>query len=235
MSGGWDQSAQAWIEVIGADGDWGRRHVLDAPMLARVQAGGFRTAIDVGCGEGRFCRMMQGLGMATVGVDPTRELIDRARALDPSGDYRVQGAEALNLADASVDLAVFYLSLIDIPHLDRALAEARRVVRPGGAVLVANLQSFNTASVHLGWTREPDGARRFCIDHYMDERAVLTEWRGISITNWHRPMSAYMQGFLDQGFILRHFAEPEPTTGGDKADRYRRVPNFLIMEWERGG
>jgi hypothetical protein len=33
---------------------------------------------------------------------------------------------------------------------------------------------------------------------------------------------------------LRHFAEPAPVgVAGDKADRYRRAPNFLLMEWER--
>ncbi|WP_298852231.1 hypothetical protein [uncultured Aquimonas sp.] len=38
MTQGWDASAQAWIEVIGSEGDWGRRHVLDAPMLQRARA-----------------------------------------------------------------------------------------------------------------------------------------------------------------------------------------------------
>lgn len=233
MNDGWDQSAEAWINVIGDQGDWGRRHVLDAPMLARVRAKPVQGAVDIGCGEGRFCRMMRDCGIATIGVDPTAPLIARARALDPSGDYRISAGEALDLDDASVDLAVFYLSLIDIPDLTSALSETRRVVRPGGRVLIANLQSFNTASVHLGWSRDADGARRFCIDDYMDERPRRTEWQGISIVNWHRPFNVYMQGFLDHGFTLSHFAEPVPNITGDKADRYRRVPNFLIMEWER--
>lgn len=235
MTAGWDHSAEAWIDVIGDDGDWGRLHVLDGPMLARIDAGSFRDAVDIGCGEGRFCRMMRDRGIRTIGVDPTAALINRARSVDPSGDYRITGAEALDLADATVDLAVFYLSLIDIDDLPAAIREARRVVRPGGRVLIANLQGFNTAAEPLGWTREPDGTRRFCIDHYMTERPVLTEWRGISIVNWHRPLSAYMQGFLDQGFALRHFSEPAPTIEGDKADRYRRAPNFLVTEWEKVG
>ena len=234
MSEDWDRSAEAWIDVIGDEGDWGRRYVLDAPMLARLDAGQVQAAVDIGCGEGRFCRMMRDRGIRTIGVDPTAALIERARALDPSGDYRVMGGEALDLTDASVDLALFYLSLIDIPDLDRAIAEARRSLRPGGRVLVANLQSFNTAAVPLGWTHEPDGTRRFCIDHYLEERPVQTEWRGISIINWHRPLGVYMTAFLDHGFNLRYFSEPGPSTRGDKADRYRRVPNFMVMEWDRG-
>jgi hypothetical protein len=36
MTPRWDASAQAWIDVIGSEGDWGRRYVLDAPMLQRA-------------------------------------------------------------------------------------------------------------------------------------------------------------------------------------------------------
>lgn len=62
------------------------------------------------------------------------------------------------------------------------------------------------------------------------------EWRGIRIQNWHRPLSTYMSLLLGHGLTLRHFAEPAPYGGEpDKADRYRRVPYFLIMEWQKGG
>lgn len=234
MTQGWDASAQAWIRVIGDDGDWGRRHVLDAPMLARVDAHAYRRAVDIGCGEGRFCRMLLARGIEAIGIDPTAALIEQARRRDPAGDYRVAAAEALPLADASVDLAVAYLSLIDIPDLPRALAEAWRVLRPGGHFLIANLQAFNTACVDQGWTREPDGSRRFCIDHYLDDRPVSVEWQGIRIRNWHRPLQAYLGGLLALGFELRHFAEPAPQgVDDDKARRYRRVPNFLLMEWHK--
>lgn len=234
MDNGWDASARAWIEVIGDDGDWGRRHVLDAPMLARVRGRGFRDALDIGCGEGRFCRMLAAEGIRCIGIDPTAELIATARQRDPDGDYRVEPAESLSLMDASVDMAVAYLSLIDIGELQSALAEAHRVLRPGGSFLIANLQNFNTAAIPLGWTHEPDGSRRFCIDHYLCVRPVETAWRGIRIVNWHRPMHHYMQGLLDAGFDLVHFDEPAPYgVDDDKAERYRRVPNFLVMEWRK--
>lgn len=234
MAAGWDRSAQAWIAEMGESGDWGRRYVLDAPMLERVDRLPVRDVLDLGCGEGRFCRMLRRRGLRTVGIDPTAALIDEARRRDPGGDYRVSGAEALDLDEASMDLVVAYLSLIDIEDLQAALREVRRVLRPGGHFLIANLQSFNTAAVPLGWTREPDGSRRFCIDHYLQVRPVLTEWRGISIRNWHRPLHVYMGGLIEQGFELRHFDEPGPVgVEGDKAERFRRVPNFLLMEWQK--
>jgi SAM-dependent methyltransferase len=178
--------------------------------------------------------MLEAEGMATIGIDPTVALIAQARKLHPSGDYRIESASAISLPDASVDLAVCYLSLIDIADIAAAIDETRRVLRPGGRLLIANLQGFNTAAVGLGWSVEPDGSRRFAIDDYLEERPVQTEWAGISVTNWHRPLGRYMAALLDAGFLLRHFSEPGPV--GDtspKANRYRRVPNFLIMEWER--
>jgi SAM-dependent methyltransferase len=236
MANGWDESAQAWIEVIGDDGDWGRRFVLDAPMLARATGRGFRDALDLGCGEGRFCRMLGARGLRCAGIDPTAALIDRARALDAAGDYRVARAEALPFEDADFDLVVSYLSLIDIDDTAAAIAEARRVLRPGGTFLIANLQPFNSAAVPLGWTREPDGSRRFCIDHYLEVRETWVEWRGIRIRNWHRPLHVYLQALLGAGFNLVHFDEPAPVgADDDKADRYRRAPNFLLMEWRRAG
>lgn len=234
MDDGWSASAEAWIAVIGEDGDWGRRHVLDAPMLERCLNRDVSRALDIGCGEGRFCRMLATHGIETTGVDPTAALIEQARKLHPTGDYRVESASAISLPDQSVDLALCYLSLIDVPDLDTAIGEIRRLLRTGGRLLIANLQGFNTAAVGLGWSHEPDGSRRFSIDHYLEERAVRTEWAGISIVNWHRPLGRYMSALLDAGFALRHFAEPGPVgDSSPKADRYRRVPNFLIMEWEK--
>lgn len=108
------------------------------------------------------------------------------------------------------------------------------MLRPGGTLLIANLQSFNTASLTVGWTNEPDGTQRFSIDHYMDQRVRWVGWGGIRVQNWHRPLSTYMQALLQAGFQLRCFAEPEPM-GGDphKAERYRRAPYFLLMEWQK--
>jgi ubiquinone/menaquinone biosynthesis C-methylase UbiE len=234
VSEGWNESADAWIAVIGRDGDWGRRFVLDRPMMARATGRGFASALDLGCGEGRFCRMLSAQGIETIGIDPTAALIDEARRLHPAGDYRVEGAESLSLPDHAVDLVVSYLSLIDIADLPAAIAETRRVLRLGGTLLIANLQSFNTAAEPLGWSHEPDGSRRFSIDHYLDVRPRWTEWRGIRIQNWHRPLGLYMTMLLEAGFELRHFAEPDSAGDpGPKADRYHRAPNFLIMEWQK--
>ena len=234
-SDGWNESAQAWLAEMGERGDFSRAFILDAPMLARIDAGRFANALDVGCGEGRFCRTLAARGIRPTGIDPTEPLLAEARRRDPAGDYRPGRAEALDFPDASFDLVVSYLTLIDIPDIRRAIAEMARVLRPGGSLLIANMNSFFTAAPVYGWERGPDRELlRFCIDNYLEERAEWVAWREMRILNWHRPLSAYMALLLEQGLVLRHFDEPAPT-GGDPelVARYRRVPYFMLMEWQK--
>jgi SAM-dependent methyltransferase len=235
MTDGWDDSADAWIADMDGDlGDWGRRHVLDAPMLARVEAAAPLSVLDVGCGEGRFCRRIAAPGRTVIGVDPTGALIAEARRRDPGGDSRPGRGEDLSFADGAFDMVVSYLTLIDMPDYRAAIAQMARVLAPGGRLLIGNLTSFNTAAV--GYDRPMTGPApgRLAIDRYLDERVDWVEWRGIRIQNWHRPLSAYMTCLLDQGLVLTHFAEPEPV-GGDPVRRseYRRAPWFMMMEWMR--
>jgi SAM-dependent methyltransferase len=233
VNDGWDESASAWIAEMGQRGDYSREFVLDAPMLARVRGQGFVNALDVGCGEGRFCRMLEAEGVRTIGVDPTQALVEQARRMHPGGDYRIQRAEALEFPDGSFDLIVSYLSLIDIPGVAPAISEMARVLRPGGALLIANLNGFFTAGPPEGWTRDAAGELRFFIDRYLEERAEWAAWRGIRVRNWHRPLSAYMSLLLAQKLDLRYFAEPAVSGDDAKAERYRRVPFFHVMEWRK--
>ena len=234
MSNGWEASADAWIADQGETGDFGRRWVMDAPMMARAVLRPYRRALDVGCGEGRFCRMLQGLGIQTAGIDPTPALIQRARELDPHGDYRMEAAEALGFEDGAFDLVVSYLTLIDIPDAAAAIWEMARVLAPGGTLLIANLNGYNTAACanDLGWMRLPDGRRGYVMDHYLEEKVGWVEWRGIRIHNWHRPLSTYMSLLLGQGLQRTHFAEP-PAHGGDRKAHYDRAPWFMMMEWTK--
>ena len=235
MDNGWDASAQAWIQSQGDRGDWGREHVLDPVMLDRIGRGRFRNALDVGCGEGRFCRVLKAAGVSPIGIEPTAALLETARLRDPTGDYRRGRAEALEFPDASFDLVVSYITLVDIPDFRAAIREMARVLKPGGSLLIANLNGFTSAGAEQGWIKDAAGRRlHFPVDRYLDEFAMSFAWAGIRIENWHRPLSAYMAALLEQGLQLTFFAEPGPVSGDEarQAD-FRRAPWFVVMEWQR--
>ena len=235
---GWDFSAPGWLAAMGESGDVTRRYVLDAPMLAALPEVG--RALDIGCGEGRFCRMMHARGLATVGAEPTADLLAAAKARDPQGEYIKASAEVLPFRDQSFDVAVFYLTLIDILDFRAAIAEAVRVLRPGGQLLVANLHSHVTARPR-NWEGEgshwvvKNGERlHLALDDMMAERAITSAWGDIRIENHHRPLSAYMGAFLDAGLRLTAFEDP-PFKGpdGETKDKFNRMPWAFFMAWER--
>ncbi len=218
----------------GDQGDWSREHVLDPAMLERLGERQFQRALDVGCGEGRFCRMLKARGVSAVGIDPTRGLIEEATRRDPDGSYLLAKAEELPFPEQSFDLVVSYLTLIDIPDFRSAIREMARVLKPGGTLLIANLNSFFTTAPKRLDQRSNGQRLHYPVDRYLEEFPLWVEWSGIRIENWHRPLSAYMSVLLESGLQLRFFDEP-PARNGDAIQQayYARAPWFLIMEWQR--
>jgi ubiquinone/menaquinone biosynthesis C-methylase UbiE len=95
--------------------------VLDPIMLPRALTRSPKKALDVGCGEGRFCRMLKQHGIDVTGIDPTPALVAAARARDRADAYLEAAAERLPFGDEAFDLVVSYLSLIDIPNIQAAI------------------------------------------------------------------------------------------------------------------
>jgi len=234
MDNGWEQSAAAWIAEQGERGDWARQNIIDPLMLERVATAPVTRALDVGCGEGRFCRMLRARGIACDGIDPTAAFIEAARQRDPEGRYTLAQGEALPFPDGSFDLVISYLTLIDIDDFRTAIREMVRMLEPGGRLLLANLTSFITANSG-GWIKDSEGRPlHFPIDRYLDETPQWVEWANIRVRNWHRPLSAYMREFIGHGLTLTFFDEP-PARSGDPERQalQRRAPWFVVMEWTR--
>jgi len=126
----WSERAADWAEVMEGWNGWGvpvYRHVLE-----RVPVGSGTTVLDVGCGAGRFARMAADRGAEVSGLDATEALLAFARERVSSGDFREGDLESLPWPAASFDVVTGFNSLFIAADLASALAEARRVLRPGG-------------------------------------------------------------------------------------------------------
>src|SRR5688572_22783155 len=209
-SGGWNASAEAWIKLVD-QGDPNRTHLLDPVMLRLCgDVKGLRV-LDVGCGEGRFCRMLAERGAITTGIEPTTRLLEEARKRHPAGRYETGEATRLPAADGSFDLCISYIAMVDIADYRGAIKEMARVLKSGGRAVFANLQPFATTSM-TGWHRDKKGHRlHYPVDRYVDEYPAIARFKGIEIRQYHRPMGHIMRAFFDAGFNLREFLEPVPT------------------------
>jgi SAM-dependent methyltransferase len=130
------RNAEAYERFMGR---WSR---LLAPLL--IGFGGLsdgERVLDVGCGTGSLTfSLAETANLAAVtGIDLTQDFLDfaRARNADPRIAFEQADARALPFADDAFDRAFAMLVLHFLPDAARAVAEMRRVVRPGGTVAAA--------------------------------------------------------------------------------------------------
>jgi ubiquinone/menaquinone biosynthesis C-methylase UbiE len=129
--------------------------------LRRALAGApGRRLVDIGGGTGNYSRALRDEGWEPVVVDREPEMLARAAA---KGLETIEGdAQRLPLEDASVDAAMLVSMLHHVEDPPAALAEARRVLRPGGRLAL------------MVFTRE-DIADLWLSDYFPSTRAWMTE------------------------------------------------------------
>lgn len=131
---GWVEAGRAWGERAA---DWAylaepyARRANDA-LFDRAGVGAGTRLLDIACGSGYAASVAAGRGAEVCGVDAAEALIAIARARTPAADFRVGDMFALPFADDSFDVATSFNGIWK--GCEDALAEARRVVRPGGLV-----------------------------------------------------------------------------------------------------
>ncbi|WP_412740733.1 class I SAM-dependent methyltransferase [Krasilnikovia sp. MM14-A1259] len=103
-----------------------------------VHSAGGGPVADVGCGPGHVTAHLQRLGVDAFGIDLSPAMIDIARRDHPGLRFEVGSMTDLQLADASIAAVLAFWSLIHIPddEIATVLGHIRRVLRPGGPVLI---------------------------------------------------------------------------------------------------
>jgi SAM-dependent methyltransferase len=106
---------------------------IDAVLAAFVSEG--QRVLEVGCGTGHWLAQLEAAGCDAVGLEPAAAMLERARARGLRAEL-VQGtAETLPFLDASFDRVACINAIHHFEDVARFIAEARRVLRPGGRLL----------------------------------------------------------------------------------------------------
>jgi ubiquinone/menaquinone biosynthesis C-methylase UbiE len=114
---------------------------LDRALLDRFaeQIRGHGPACDIGCGPGHVARYVHDHGVETWGIDLSPAMVEVARRLNPGMTFRQGNMLALDIPTATFGGITAFYSIIHVPRAEvtTALCELRRVLRPGGVMLLA--------------------------------------------------------------------------------------------------
>lgn len=195
------RSWAAWARALG--------HLLPPLVVA-----------DLGCGEGYLTIEAAKWAARVIAIDRSNEVLGRARAL--ARRQRVRNItwkrgeiERVPLGDASVDVAMLSQSLHHAADPARALAEASRITRPGGRVLVLDLRSHdqNWVRTRLGdrWLGFDDAALEQSLEAAGLERVKVT----LGARKSGDPFTVIVasgtkSGARDEGLGARPAPSPEP-------------------------
>jgi SAM-dependent methyltransferase len=243
----WDTLADGWAEWVHHNEN--RRFVLDPAHLAAVGDVGGKRVLDAGCGEGRFARMLAELGANVTAFDFSPRMIELATDLEtknPLGvHYLVADMTDLSRFEAaSFDIAVAYLSLIDVPDYEQAIREVARVLNPAGAFQFSLVHPCFVTPGAL-WepvrpgiipVRNEDKAYKRVDNYYPAREVRFKMWptAPVETINYHRPLSDYAHACRAAGLLIRDILEPYPTEEV-LAERtwlrqFMRAPDMILID-----
>lgn len=228
-----DSSIRSWDRI--AD-DWARHAdtndyynlFLKPVTLERLDNVSGKRILDLGCGEGGYCRVLKKRGADVTGIDGSETLINIAKARsDSSIEFLVRNANNLDGIEAnSIDIVVAATSLMDVEDYEGTVSEVRRVLKECGFLLMSIL--------HPCFTDRFINRQSYFDRHVWNEHITV----GFShpVLFRHKPLSDFMNPLVDQGFRLKRFHEPVPTDeqiqAAPRLKKLRQIPLFLFMEWE---
>ncbi|HEY0738889.1 MAG TPA: methyltransferase domain-containing protein [Herpetosiphonaceae bacterium] len=224
----WNESAATWTMLSRAGYDVYRDYLNTPAFFAMLPPFAGLQGLDIGCGEGHNTRLLAIRGAQMTAVDIAEVFVEQASSLErehPLGiDYRVASAVELPFADERFDFATAFMSLMDIPETDRVIAEAYRVLKPGGFLQFSIAHPcFDTP--HRRNLRDTSGIT-YAIevgDYFQGRDGEISEWlfsaappevtQGLTkfrIPRFTRTLSQWLNLLIASGFVIERVEEPRP-------------------------
>ncbi len=252
----WETNAETWTRHARAGFDVYRDRVNTPAFLAMLPPIAGLRGLDIGCGEGGNTRQLARRGARMTALDVSPTFLRHAREAEreePLGiEYVHADAACLPFADGAFDFATAFMSLMDMPEQTPVLAEAYRVLRPGGFLQFSILHPCFVPP-HRRVLREADGVtvRAIEIGGYFEtiDGRVDRWWFGavspeertrvapFQEPRFHRTLSTWINLVIEAGFVLERLGEPcadEATAEAEPAVAdTRTAPLFLHVRGRR--
>src|SRR5271165_5270381 len=197
-------------------------------MLALAGDVAGRRILDAGCGSGPLFAALRDRGAIVTGFDKSAGMLELARRrLGDDADLQVADLSSpLPFPDATFDDATASLVLHYLQDWGPPLAELRRVLKPGGRLLVSVEHPFAITLMHREAGREAD---YFATSNRTEEYTFSGQTALLSL--WDRPLHAMAGAFTAAGFRIAVISEPEPAPAARELfpDQLAAMPRFLAF------
>ena len=236
LAAAWEEHADefiAWARKPGHDSYW----LFHRDQFLELLPPPGRRTLDLGCGEGRLARDLKAIGHDVVAVDMSPTMVAAAREADPEIETRLADAADLPFEDGSFDLAVAFMSLQDVDDMEAAIAEAGRILEPGGRLCLAVVHPFNSAGGFAG----DDALSPFVVEGSYLERFryadnLVRDGLEVTFVSEHRPIEAYVSALFRAGLLVERIRETEVPESGIVRPRsrlWKRIPLFLHVRAQK--
>lgn len=225
----WNENAAVWTTLARRGYDV-YRDFLNTPAFFELlpDVRGLR-GLDIGCGEGHNTRLLSERGARVVGVDAAEVFVQYARQEEDREPrnikYEVASAVDLPFMASTFDFVVGFMSFMDIPETGRVLAEAHRVLRPGG-FLQFSIEHPCYSTPHRRNLRGPGGLT-YALEvggYFRRLEGEVAEWlfgaappevrtglRPFKTPRFTRTVSEWLNLLIDTGFAIERIGEPRPS------------------------
>ncbi len=225
----WDADAPSWVEAgernwLSDEPHWGIWEISERELQVLPEVAG-KDVIELGCGTAYWSAWLARRGARVVGLDNSACQLETARRLQREHglDFPLvhASAEAVPLPGGSFDVALseYGASLWCDPDL--WLAEAARLLRPGGELVFLT----NSVLVVLCSPDEGPAADRLVRDQFGLRRV---EWPDDDSVEFHLPHGEVIRTLARHGFAVLDLVELQAPEGGDPG-RF----DWLTLEWAR--
>ncbi len=187
-----------------------------------------RRILDAGCGSGPLFAALRDRGAIVTGIDTSTGMLELARRrLGARADLQVADlGSPLPFPDGVFDDVIASLVLHYLEDWTAPLAELRRVLTPGGRLIVSVDHPFAITLMHRESGRKAD---YFATSNWTDEWTMGGQSALMSF--WHRPLHAMTDAFTAAGFRIAVISEPEPAPAARELfpDDLAAKPRFLCF------
>ena len=243
----WEKSADWYDRIIGERGSELYQAVVIPGALKLLDVKRGDRVLDLGCGQGVFCRSMAQKGADVTGVDASPTLIQKAKTYPVRPPIRYLARDAAHIGDlGEFDALSAILCVQNMEKLDDVTAAAARALKPGGRMLwVMNHPAFRIPR-QSSWGFEDERKLQYRrLDAYSSELSIPIVMHpgkhdSESTVSFHRSLAGLTKSGFAHGLVLGGIEEwhshkesqPGPRARAENRAR-KEFPLFLALLWRK--